>query len=225
MRFTSPSHGARAVGLARAAGLVLALALAPGLAGCGGIATNRSMYSEHQPVVEQVNYTLDLSASAQGLAYGEDQRLVGWLDAMNLKYGDKVYVDDPVNNGAARAAVAEATGKRGILLADGAPVTSGYVEPGTIRVIVARMRASVPGCPNWKSESDFNPNNGLSSNYGCAVNSNLAAMVANPEDLVSGSQGSGDTQIMTSSKAIEAYRKAETTGKGNTVADTSSKDN
>ena len=58
-----------------------------------------------------------------------------------------------------------------------------------------------------------------------SARSNLAAMVANPEDLVRGRTDTGSTQAMTSNKAIDAYRKADTTGKGNTVSQTGSKDN
>ncbi|WP_338422171.1 CpaD family pilus assembly protein [Novosphingobium decolorationis] len=196
----------------------LVLALAPALAGCmGGIPTNRTMYSEHQPVVQQVNYTLDLNADGGGLAYGEAQRLSGWLDAMDLKYGDKLYVDDPATSAAARQAIAVLAERRGILMAEGAPITEGYIQPGTLRVVIARMQASVPSCPSWKSNSDFNPGNGLSSNYGCATNSNLAAMVADPEDLLHGAEGDGETNAMTSTKAIQAYREAAPTGNGNTV--------
>lgn len=205
--------------------LVLALA-APGLAGCvGGAPSNRSMYSVNQPVVETTNLTLDLTAGSQGLAYGEQQRLAGWFDAMKLRYGDKIYIDDPAKNPASRDAVATLAARRGILLSDGAPVTTGYVEPGTVRVILARSTASVPTCPKWTTNSDSNPNNGLSSNFGCSVYSNLAAMVADPEDLVRGNEGDGETVVMTSTKAIEAYRKAEPTGNGNTVSSTSSKAN
>jgi pilus assembly protein CpaD len=50
------------------------------------------------------------------------------------------------------------------------------------------------------------------SNFGCAVNANLAAMVANPEDLIHGREGSGVGDTLTSSKAVGAYRKAEPTG-------------
>ena len=50
------------------------------------------------------------------------------------------------------------------------------------------------------------------SNMGCAVNSNLAAMVANPEDLIHGREGSGVGDTLTSTKAVDAYRKAPPTG-------------
>jgi pilus assembly protein CpaD len=44
------------------------------------------------------------------------------------------------------------------------------------------------------------------------VNSNLAAMVADPEHLLHGAQGTGETVVLTSSKAIDSYRVAKPTG-------------
>ncbi|MCJ2188170.1 CpaD family pilus assembly protein [Novosphingobium beihaiensis] len=209
----------------RSGGAALALSLGLVLAGCAGIPTNRSMYSEHQPVVEKVNYTLDLTTGGSGLAYGEQSRLAGWFDAMGLKYGDKVYIDDPNGNGAAQSAIGAVASRYGILVSDGAPQTAGYVTPGTARVVIVRSKASVPGCPDWSVKTDFNPNNGLSSNYGCATNSNLAAMVANPEDLLRGADSTGTTVSMSSNKAIDAYRAASPTGNGNTVSKVGSKSN
>ena len=56
-------------------------------------------------------------------------------------------------------------------------------------MVVSRTRAEVPDCPNWSVPSQPNYNNRTMSNFGCAVNSNLAAMVANPEDLIHGREG------------------------------------
>lgn len=207
--------------LAPTIGLTVVLGLA--LAGCGGIPTNRSMYSVHQPVVEKVDYTFDLTTGGSGLAYGEQGRLAGWFDTIGLKYGDRVYVDDPTASPATRSAVEALAARHGILLTDQAPQTAGHVAAGNARVIITRSKASVPGCPDWSVKSDFNPNNGLSSNYGCAVNSNLAAMVADPEDLLHGAQATGSTVVVTSNKAIDSYRTAEPTGKGNIVGETGSK--
>jgi pilus assembly protein CpaD len=60
------------------------------------------------------------------------------------------------------------------------------------------------------SQPEFNSN--TSSNYGCAVNSNLAAMVANPADLVLGRPGAETIDPATSAKAIDSYRKTPPTG-------------
>lgn len=205
-------------------GAALALSLGMALAGCGGIATNASVESIHQPVVENVNYTLDLTTGPGGLSYPEQRRLDGWFDAMDLRYGDRIAIDDPLGSEQTRAAVAAIAARRGLMLADTAPATQGYVTAGNARVVVTRSKATVPGCPDWSSRNDFNPRNATSANYGCAVNSNLAAMVANPQHLLKGEKGESDTTIMSSNKAINAYRAKDLLGGGgNVVKQTSSK--
>lgn len=198
----------------RLAGTALALSLGLALAGCGGIPGNRSLESIHQPVVDRVNYTLDVTTGPGGLSLPEERRLAGWLDAMDLRYGDRVSLDDPLQSGATRDSVEALVGRHGLLVSDGAPVTPGYVNAGTTRIIITRAKATVPGCPDWSSQSDANPKNATSSNFGCGVNSNLAAMVANPDHLLKGDGGTGETVVMSSTKAIESYRKAQPTGEG-----------
>lgn len=194
------------------ASAALALSLALALGACGGIPENRTMYSTKQPVVERTNYTLDLATSPGGLGVSEQQRLAEWFDTIGLKYGDRVAIDDPASGPATREAVAAIAGRRGILLADSAPTTEGYITPGRARVVVTRSTASVPGCPDWSAKSDINYGNALYPNYGCAINSNLAAMVANPEDLIKGQEGTGETVVATSTKAIDSYRATPPTG-------------
>lgn len=190
----------------------IALGLGLALAGCGATMENRSLYSVHQPIVERSNYALDVATTPGGLPVAEQQRVIGWFDAMDLRYGDRVSLDDPSASPAVRDAVQELAGRRGVLLADGAPVTEGYVQPGQARIVLTRSSAGVPGCPDWSQKSELNYSNGVSSNYGCAVNSNLAAMVANPEDLITGQKGTGETVVTTSTKAIQTYRAQEPTG-------------
>ena len=196
----------------RAAPAALALSLGLLLAGCGGMPTNRSLESVHQPVVERTNYTLDLTTGPGGLSIPEQRRLAGWFEALDLRYGDRIAIDDPLDSGATRTAVEAVVSSHGLLVGSGTPVTPGVVNAGTVRVIVTRSSATVPGCPDWSAKSDGNLNNATSTNYGCAVNSNLAAMVADPEHLIQGAKGSAQTVVMRSNKAIETYRDAAPTG-------------
>jgi pilus assembly protein CpaD len=99
-----------------------------------------------------------------------------------------------------------------LLVAHGAPVTVGAVPSGMVRVVVSRSRASVPGCPNWSVQSQPNYDNRTMSNFGCGVNSNLAAMVANPDDLVFGREGPSAVDGKTGAKAITMYRDWPLTG-------------
>lgn len=199
---------------ARLTGSALALSLGLVLAGCGGMPGNRSLESIHQPVVEHVNYAIDVTTGPGGLSFPEQRRLSGWFEAMNLRYGDRVTIDDPLHSESTREAVGQLTSKYGLLLGDEAPVMPGYVNAGTARIVVTRAKATVPGCPDWSAKSDVNLNNATSSNFGCATNSNLAAMVANPDHLLKGDAGKGETVIMSSTKAIDSYREAKPTSEG-----------
>ena len=51
------------------------IAASLGLAGCGTLPTNTSMYSVHQPVVERTNYAIDLAADGNGVAFADPKRL------------------------------------------------------------------------------------------------------------------------------------------------------
>lgn len=191
----------------------LAITLSLVLAGCGGHPTeNRSLYSVRQPVVERTNFTLDVDVGGDGLAVSEQQRVAGWFEAMDLGYGDRIAIDDPTASPAVRNDLAKLAGRYGLLISDGSPVTAGYVDPGQARIVVTRSTAHVPGCPDWSANNEANEHNATYPGYGCAINGNLAAMVADPEDLIHGKQGTGETVVTTSTKAIRSYREQAPTG-------------
>ena len=193
----------------------LAASLGLALGACGGFPTeNRSLYSARQPVVERTNFTLDIRTAGDGLPVGEQRRVAGWFDAMELGYGDRISLDDPTANPAVREDLAALAGRHGLLVSESSPVTPDYIDPGEARIVITRSTASVPGCPDWSANNEANEYNATYPGYGCAVNGNLAAMVANPEDLISGQKGSGETVVSTSTKAIEAYREKAPTGAG-----------
>jgi len=190
---------------------MIALASAA-LAGCSTAdQPDRGLPSVNVPVVTTATYVFDAAAPGGALAPGESARLNGWFQGLDVGYGDSIYLDGAYAE-AARAQVAEVAGQYGMLVLPGAPVTAGFVQPGTVRVVVSRRRATVPGCPNWTVQSEPNVENRSMSNYGCAVNSNFAAMVADPVDLVHGREGSGVGDNATAVKALEYYRKAPPTG-------------
>lgn len=203
---------ARHKSLARMPALALAMTLGLGLAGCGGMPTNTSLYSIKQPVVDRTNYTLDVTTTTSGLPISEQQRLAGWFETMDLGYGDRIAIENPGQNPAVTNAVRDVAARYGLMISDTAPVTSGFIQPGQARVVITRSTAAVPGCPDWSANSDINYANASSPNFGCAVNSNLAAMVADPQDLLEGRKGASETVIATSNKAISTYRDADPTG-------------
>lgn len=187
--------------------MALITALGLSVTACGSTTANRGVYSERQPVVSKANYVLDLSTGSGGLSTSEQNRLSGWLDALELGYGDRVSIDDPSYSASAvaKAAVEAIVARYGLLISETAPITEGHVPAGLMRVVVSRTTASVPGCPDfsYRSHTDFQVR--TSENYGCGTNSTMAAMIADPEDLVRGTNADGEDQAH-ASKAIRAYR-------------------
>lgn len=200
----------------RAAGAAVALSLGLALSACNTTGTdaaiNRSLDSVNQPVVERQSFALDLAATPGGLPVPEQRRLADWFDSMNLRYGDRIGIDDATASATVRNDVAKIAGRYGLLVGDGAPVTQGYIDPGKVRVVVSRSRAYVPGCPDWSNHVVEYGTNATAPGFGCSINGNLAAMIADPEQLLHGAEGKGDTVIMSSTKAIETYRQAPPTG-------------
>jgi pilus assembly protein CpaD len=202
--------------MTRIKSLALLASLGLAAAGCastqnhagGATEPNRGLDSLHQPVVERTDFVLDLPTSGDRLASAEQARLDAWFQSLNLGYGDRVWVDEGYARGA-RHDVERIAGRHGLLLSDGHPVLPGEVTPGSVRVIVSRSSASVPGCPDWDGPGGPSA---TSPNYGCAVNSNIAAMVADPGDLVLGEAGRSTGDANTSGKAIRVYRERAPTG-------------
>jgi pilus assembly protein CpaD len=141
-------------------------------------------------------------APGGSLAATEAARLDGWFRGLELGYGDVVSVDG-ADAASARADVARVAGRYGLLVSRRRSGHRRRDPAGRVRVVVSRTRASVPGCPNWSRPSNPNYSNELMSNFGCAVNGNLAAMVANPGDLVSGREARAPMPRV-GNKAIES---------------------
>ncbi|HSX56404.1 MAG TPA: CpaD family pilus assembly lipoprotein [Sphingomonas sp.] len=197
--------------------IALPLLLAPAmlLSGCGTY--NGGLESIHQPVVQRTDYALDLATSGVSLAPGEGERLAGWLRAMRPGYGDRISVDDGAGGPTGREQVAAEAGRFGLILSESAPVTTGTITPGTVRVVVTRLSASVPSCPDFSRISQPDYQASTTSNFGCATNKNLAAMIANPADLVRGEPGSGTSDPAQITKSIKAFREAAPSGGGGTA--------
>lgn len=190
----------------------LALGVSVLLAGCGGT-VNQGLESVHQPVVSRTDYALDLATDGAELAPGEAVRLNQWLAAMNLRYGDAVSVDDPAGTGyAVRDAIGAEAARHGVVIAQAAPLTPGAIEPGMVRVVLTRTIAWVPGCPDGSRNAQPNYSARTTSGHGCAINSNLAAMVASPGDLIQGRSDEGATDQEVASKAVGTFRRNAPSG-------------
>ena len=173
---------------------------------------DRGLAAVNTPVVHRADYALDVAAPDGSISSAERARLDAWFRSLQLGYGDSIYVDGAYSD-AARVDVARVAGQYGLLVSGGAPVTQGAIPPGSVRVVVSRARAEVPNCPNWSVPAQPNYNNRTMSNFGCGVNSNIAAMVANPEDLIHGREGDPYVDAAAASRGVGVYYSTPPTGK------------
>ena len=196
-----------------------ALLIAGTLSACGP-ETNRltpvsnpSLYSVNQPVVQRSDFVFDLAAAGGGVPSSERARLADWFDSLDLRYGDRVYITDQgYSDPRSRDDIADVAADYGLLLSEGAPFSVGSAAPGMLRVIVSRTGATVPGCPIWEDQMVGAPET-TSTNFGCATNSNLANMIADPNDLVRGQTGDMMRDVQ-GSKAVKLYRERTPGGSG-----------
>jgi pilus assembly protein CpaD len=85
----------------------------------------------------------------------------------------------------------------------------GSHEP-PIKISYLRYVAEGPECGQWPENLAYNPTNLPHPNMGCATQRNLAAMVANPADLL-GPRTSGQRSSERRDVAFDAYVKGEQT--------------
>lgn len=77
--------------------------------------------------------------------------------------------------------------------------------PGNRAVVeVTRTLPTGPACPNWSKQSQPDYANAPSSNFGCASETNLGLMVANPTDLAS-ARTLGPTAGQPAAAAVQRY--------------------
>lgn len=177
---------------------------------------NRSVDSVHQPVVSHTAFTYDVQGGPDGgLTGAEARRLDDWFASIGLGYGDQVaIVADGYSNPALSEGIADVVARHGMLVGEDSSAAAGVAPAGSVRLVVRRATASVPGCPDWSSKAETNLNLGTTSNFGCGVNGSLAAMIANPDDLVRGQNSESDLRTATSNRAISTYREKAPTGSG-----------
>lgn len=104
-------------------------------------------------------------------------------------------------------ALADVLRKTGYNVALGEPATGiAPSENGIVRVTVGRHIVKPPDCPDWSKPSTGDPSNRPTSNFGCATETNLGLMVADPGVLIRGVDEVGPADGEVVSKGIKDYR-------------------
>lgn len=128
---------------------------------------------------------VDLSSEEKGkLAYflhaavrsGEERLALGIPTAIDSPLAEKRAM-------ALRQVVASLAPGRPVSIA---PVADPRLRDGAVLVTVGRYVVTTPNCPDWRKPSNMDASNSRMSNTGCANETNLGLMIADPADLVVG---------------------------------------
>ncbi len=203
----------------------IALAALPLLALAGCIQTDEQIRWSNrmhtQIVAEETTAELKIDTVVSGEKLGSFERdaVKGFAASYQQEGHGSVIISRPSNGPDDVSAMRAAADARAVMLAAG--VEAGMIAEGTYDGSGARStpliisyrtyNATVPNCPDI-SHWDFSDtySNAALPSFGCAVSVNLAAMIANPSDLV-GAQPMDPADAGRRSVVLTKYRAGEKT--------------
>ncbi|MGQ7792078.1 CpaD family pilus assembly protein [Faunimonas sp. B44] len=219
-----------------APGLALAAALAAGLAGCNTAADQRMAYFDndyrvrHPIVISEEPETLDLPIGMRGGALSAELVQAIHNYAAEYRHTGTGAITIQVPTGSANEIAASQAGSavHHALVRGGVSPALIQVAPyrfgdrGTmapVRLSYLRVMATTPRCGVWPRDVSPSFADRDHYNFGCAAQQNLAAMVANPADLVrprTEEPASGARRA----KVITDYQQGQETRSSSTLLDT-----
>src|SRR5262249_46617030 len=155
------------------------------------------------------------------ISISERARLDEFLTRIDPRYGDQILVG--TGTGAAEgeiglervAAVSEYLRSAGLKVAPLTETSAGRWD-GAVRIAVGRYVVTPPHRPDRTKSASYDPLNTTSSNFGCATNTNLGLMVADPGDLVRG-RPMGPSDGAYGAHMVKTWREGEKKGGGGSV--------
>lgn len=153
----------------------------------------------------------------EGLSVAQNQALDSLLSRWLAAEARLIVINAPTGGANGEVAGRMAMAVRERLVAMGAPPAKvrvmGYDAAGApaapLRVGFLRYTAQVPQCGGWENITATAANK-VYENFGCAVTANIAAQVANPEDLL-GPRDMTPADAGRRATVLDKYRKGEVT--------------
>ena len=180
------------------------------LAGCADYTTSWTPEDSPKQLhvdVSHQSYEVRFASGTASLAPAETTRLARFVAGGGIQPADRIVIEqsDPIGKLAEqrRNALLKALRRNGV----GASVAVAKApKPRADRVVleIEHGIATPPACPDWsKPPIDYSAQ--VASNFGCATATNLANMVADPNDLLHGNPSDRASGVMAGG-AVQAYR-------------------
>jgi pilus assembly protein CpaD len=173
-------------------------------------------YRARHPIIiaeTQKQLMVPVGNAARELSYAEKEVIIGFLANYGTQGSGAIYVSAPANaqnSGAAGhvanqvAEVASLNGYQGRVMLSQYDAPQGQPTPPVL-VSYGAITASAGPCGKWTDDTLPNSENKNYQNFGCAYQNNLAAMIANPMDLL-GPRKTGPIDAADRDKVIGEYR-------------------
>lgn len=210
--------------MTRTRSILLACAALPALAAC---AQSREQigWSNHvhtQITAREVTAELKIDGVVSGEKLGDQERAAvkAFATAYEQEGKGKVVISRPSNGPSDVAALRAAADARAVMLAEGidpiniaeGPYDASGARQAPLLITYTTYETVVPGCPDVSSIDISNTaSNSALPSFGCAVNVSLAAMIADPSDLV-GKQKMDPSDLKRRTIVLTKYRNGEPTG-------------
>lgn len=189
------------------------LVLATGCAGNMNHYTGVEQQNRNEIEMVRIPYSIQFPSNEVELDGREILKLNNFLGAADITYGDEFSMDFPLDRNGNLSEldqqrlvyISNLLKDSGLYLSD--TVTPYGMEPkdGSGRLLVSKYVVTPPECGNWSQKAYPNYENAPLTNLGCANQANLGLMVANPRDLIVGSEGA-PASAERSAGAVERYR-------------------
>ena len=173
-------------------------------------------YRTRHPIViaeQQKQLMVPVGNASRELNFAEREVISGFLSTYGAQGNGAIYISSPANaqNSGAAAHIAGQVGEVAVANGfQGKIISSQYEAPAnqaTPPVIISygAITASAGPCGKWPADVLTDSENKNYQNFGCAYQNNLAAMVANPMDLL-GPRKVGSIDAADRDKVIGDYR-------------------
>jgi pilus assembly protein CpaD len=212
--------------VARPVALAMLLAVSAGLAGCAspaprvtGSITPENYKQRHPIVLAEGAETIDIPVSAAQSSMPVEHQEVIQAFAEEARTHGTHYMTIQVPQGSLNQhAVSRLVGSMRTALARGGIDRGVVVQPysvhdsqisAPVRMSYPRIKAKVPTkCGQWPEDMGANYENTEYYNFGCAYQSNLAAVIDNPMDFVT-PRAEASSDMKRRQTVLEAWRKGQ----------------
>ncbi|RAZ87403.1 pilus assembly protein CpaD [Mesorhizobium hawassense] len=200
----------------------LAIALAASLAGCANrdsitVGSVPDDYrTTHPIVIAEKNQKIDLPVGAgdRGMTGAQRDTLLGFLDGYDKGAAPSLTIAIPRGSANEVAALVAGRDFARVAVADGIKrnriVMTSYQSDvpeasAPVRVAFVAVRAQTDKCGRWPEDLAETSENKHYADFGCSYQNNLAAQVANPNDLL-GPRKQSDIDAENRGAVIDLYR-------------------